>query len=106
MTITDMRFGGEVLTQKGKLYKFDDVHCVSGFLKSGKVDTKDIREIYLVDFANPGKLIPTGQSLLMKSQELRSPMGANIAAFSQKDSLEKYLEQYSGEITSWDQAKK
>lgn len=105
MTITDKRFGGEVVTQKGKLYKFDDVHCISGFLKSGKVDAAEIKEVYLVDFSKQGMLIPAGQSLLMKSPELRSPMGANIAAFAQKDSLEKYRKQFSGEIITWDQAK-
>ncbi len=105
MTITDRRFGGEILTQKGKVYKFDDIHCIAGFLKANTVNSPDIKEIYLVDFANQGNLIPTGESLLLKSEELRSPMGANIAAFRQKDSLEKYKQLFSGELINWEQAK-
>jgi copper chaperone NosL len=106
MTISDRRFGGEILTQKGKVYKFDDSHCLTDYLKSNFLAASDIKEVYLVDFANQGKLIPTGESLLIKSEELRSPMGGNIAAFSQKDSLEKYKQLFSGELISWEQAKK
>lgn len=103
MTISDRRFGGEILTQKGKLYKFDDTHCLSGFLESKVLVPTDIREIYLIDFANQGKMVPASKSLLLKSEELRSPMGGNIAAFTQKDSLEKYKKMFSGEIVSWEQ---
>ena len=106
MTITDRRFGGEILTQKGKLYKFDDSHCLTDYLKSNFLAASDIKEVYLVDFANQGELIPTGESLLIKSEELRSPMGGNIAAFRQKDSLKKYKQLFSGERISWEQAKK
>jgi len=106
MTISDRRFGGEILTQKGKVYKFDDNHCLTDYLKSNFLSASDIKEIYLVDFANQGELVPTGESLLMKSEELRSPMGGNIAAFRQIDSLEKYKQLFSGELISWEQAKK
>ena len=39
MTIMDPKFGGEVVTKKGKVFKFDDVHCLIRFSKSGKINS-------------------------------------------------------------------
>jgi copper chaperone NosL len=106
MTISDKRFGGELLTLKGKAYKFDDMHCINSFLQSNVIDSADIAEIYLVDFSRPGTLIISQESIFLKSEDLRSPMGGNIAAFKEKDSMAKFLQQYPGESLSWNQIKK
>ena len=31
MTLMDKKFGGELVTGKGKVYKFDDVNCMINF---------------------------------------------------------------------------
>ena len=105
MTISDKRFGGELLTRKGKAYKFDDMHCINSFLQSNVIDSADIAEIYLVDFSRPGTFIISEESIFLKSEDLRSPMGGNIAAFKEKDSMAKFLQQYPGESLSWHEIK-
>jgi len=105
MTISDNRFGGELITQKGKAYKFDDLHCLTSFLKSNYREPNEIGEIYLVDFSRPGTFIVSKESFLLKSEALRSPMGANIAAFKEKDSMTKFSIQYPGEGISWETVK-
>ncbi|MGL6269982.1 MAG: nitrous oxide reductase accessory protein NosL, partial [Chitinophagaceae bacterium] len=82
-----------------------DLHCLSAFLKSGAVGPADMAEIYLVDFSRPGTLITSGESFFLKSEDLRSPMGANIAAFKEKDSMTKFIQKYPGESISWDAVK-
>ena len=106
MTISDKRFGGELLTRKGKAYKFDDMHCINSFLQSNVIDSADIAEIYLVDFSRPGTFIISEESIFLKSEDLRSPMGGNIAAFKEKDSMAKFIQQYPGESLSWNEIKK
>jgi len=101
MTISDARFGGEVTTKKGKSYVFDDMHCISGFLKSKYLDQKEIAEIYLVDFAKQGQFVKAGESLLLTSEALNSPMNGNVAAFSSADSLKKFNLQFKGTETNW-----
>ncbi|MDX1911017.1 MAG: hypothetical protein SFV22_06010, partial [Saprospiraceae bacterium] len=32
MTLTDRRFGAEIVTKKGKVYKFDDLNCLMGHI--------------------------------------------------------------------------
>jgi copper chaperone NosL len=105
MTISDNRFGGELITQKGKSYKFDDMHCLQSFLKSNIIDTADIAEIYLLDFSRPGTFLTSEESFLLKSEDLRSPMGGNIAAFKEKDSMAKFILKYPGESFSWNELK-
>ncbi|HLV52270.1 MAG TPA: hypothetical protein VKY44_10000, partial [Flavobacterium sp.] len=36
MNISDVRYGAELITQKGKIYKFDDMYCMKTFLKEGE----------------------------------------------------------------------
>ncbi|MEJ5964174.1 nitrous oxide reductase accessory protein NosL [Pedobacter immunditicola] len=97
MSIADNRFGAEIVTKKGKVYIFDDIHCLTGFMKANTIDNKEIKNTYFVDFNEPHDLIESGQAFLMKSTQLRSPMGGNIAAFSSQDQLNAASGKLSGE---------
>ena len=101
MTISDARFGAELLTKKGKVYKFDDVHCVLSYLKTKDVPAKNIQDVYLTDFCGSHVLLAASGALLLKSNALRSPMGGNVAAFNNADSLKLVQQQFSGEIIGW-----
>jgi copper chaperone NosL len=103
MVISDQRFGAEVVTDKNKIYKFDDTHCVASFLKSNYLNQKEIAAVYLVDFSKQGVLVKAGECFLFKSEELKSPMGGNIAAFAIEDSMKKYKVQMNGSIINWNE---
>ena len=106
MTVSDNRFGAEIVTKKGKVYKFDDMHCILAYLKSGTLPSAAIKDIYLTDFCNGHQLINVKNSLILKSVELRSPMGGNTAAFDNADSLKKMREIFTGNIVSWNELNK
>ena len=101
MTVSDNRFGAEIITQKGKIYKFDDAHCALSFLRSGNTDHEQAKEIYFTDFSSSHSLINANDALFLKSDELRSPMGGNIAAFSNADSLNNAMWKYKGTVLHW-----
>ncbi len=101
MTISDIHYGAEVVTKKGKVYKFDDTHCIVAFIKSNTVEQSQIGKSYLVDFAGNGQLIDATTAYLFKSEELRSPMGGNVSAFSSQDGLTSISKQYKGSSLSW-----
>ena len=101
MTISDARFGAEVITVKGKYYKFDDTHCLLSFLQAGALEKSEIAGVYLVDFSGSHALVQAENSLLLKSDALRSPMGGNIAAFANADSLKDMIRQFNGIETNW-----
>lgn len=100
MIIMDNRYGTEIVTRKGKVYKFDDVTCAVGFLKAGKTDMGDAK-IYMVDFAGEHALINVTECFLFQSEQLKSPMGGNVAAFSRKTEFESTMVQLGGTQVVW-----
>lgn len=102
MEVTDLRFGGEFITQKGRIYKFDDAHCLLSYVKSGMIDKAEIKDIYLVDFSTPHAMISTKKALLISSESLHSPMSGNIAAFSNKSNMINIKAQLNAEAITWD----
>jgi copper chaperone NosL len=101
MTISDARFGGEIITRKGRIYKFDDIVCLRAFMKDGSIKVSEIEATYLVDYSYPHSLIPVSNCILSSSENYESPMYGNIAAFASKDSADKYNLQMQGEIVLW-----
>lgn len=101
MVISDQKFGAEVVTTKGKVYKFDDVHCIASFIKSNTVDQKEISRIYFTDYSKKDQLVKSDNSFLLQSDMLRSPMGGNVAVFASEDSLKKFQQQLNGTAVQW-----
>jgi len=100
MIIADPRYGAELITKKGKVYKFDSVECMVAFMMY-ELDPEDVAAAYVTDFAHPGKLIPAEEAYYLQSTGLRSPMSLGITAFSSKKDLEKIKEQADGLELLW-----
>jgi copper chaperone NosL len=100
MTVSDPRFGAEIITKKGRIYKFDDIHCLRGSIQANHPSKPDISAIYLVDFERGGWL-KTQQASLLESETFRTPMGGNIAAFADSLHRQQYLEQNKGRLITW-----
>jgi copper chaperone NosL len=103
MTISDSRFGAEIVTDKGKIIKFDDPQCAISFLHSGNEHPIVLREIYFTNFCDPHELIPSGKTIFLKSESLKAPMGGVFSCFESQDSLTKVMNEYPGSIKSWNQ---
>ena len=101
MTFTDARFGAEILTTKGKVYKFDDIHCLLSFIKAGIVPKDAIKETYVVDFLGKHDLMPLSTSFLLTSEVLHTPMNGNVAAFGNIDSLNACSKDCNGKQVAW-----
>lgn len=100
MTISDPRFGAEWVSSRGKLFKFDDVHCLLAYRRNSP-DSADKGSLYFVDFFGDHRLLPQKQSLFYQSEALHSPMGGNIAACAVEDSLKLLAQQFPGKKISW-----
>ncbi|HEU4575799.1 MAG TPA: nitrous oxide reductase accessory protein NosL [Chitinophagaceae bacterium] len=103
MGIVDPKFGGEVVTKKGKLYKFDDMHCMIKFLKSGEVNEGDIQQTVVINYDKANDFLDVKNAAFAVSDELKSPMGANAAGFSSKEAAQKGLAGKQGTILSWNE---
>ena len=102
MAISDLRYGGEVITQKGKVYKFDDLHCLAAFLRSGDIKEKDIKQVLVVDLEKPNVFLPADQAVYLQGMGFKSPMGSNTAAFASGKSAASFLKEGSTEVLDWE----
>jgi len=101
MAFTDARFGGEVVTAKGKVYKFDDVHCLLSFFKEQPAIATQTNTVYLVDFSGKHSLIPVTVAKLFYSAEIQTPMNGNVVAFADSVSLVQGASGLKGNSVSW-----
>ncbi|MFN8333518.1 MAG: nitrous oxide reductase accessory protein NosL [Cyclobacteriaceae bacterium] len=101
MTLMDKKFGGEIVTAKGKVYKFDDLNCMVGFITSDYLNDIRIEHSLVIDYANPEKLIPATDAFYLKSSSIRSPMGSGIAAFETREARKKVSAEVDGIELGW-----
>jgi copper chaperone NosL len=101
MMIMDAKFACEIVTDKGKVLVFDDIHCLHNYTKENGMDIEKQKFVMMSDYANPGILIPATSAFYVHSQNLHSPMHGNTAAFSSEDSMKKYIDQNGGDVFSW-----
>ena len=101
MTITDARFGAEIVTKKGRVYKFDDIFCLVSFLKADASEQKNAQEIYFVDYAGKHQFLKSNLAILYSSADLRSPMNGNVAAFETKEKCKEATSSFTGNEVKW-----
>lgn len=100
MRVTDAHFGAELVTAKGKVYKFDDAICLKNYL----LQERDIvaQNLYLTLYSRPNQLIEVNKAVIVQDESIRGPMGGNIAAFAHADSIILGLKA-TGKIIDWKQ---
>lgn len=103
MTIMDNKFGGEIITKKGRVYKFDDAHCLTHFIKSGNIKKDDIFQTVFISYQRPNIFLDSKSVQFIVSDQLKSPMNSNAAAFENKKTAEEKLRQIKGTIKNWDE---
>jgi len=101
----DKKFGAELVTAKGKVYKFDDMNCLLNFINSGYLEDEILEHLLVVDYSQPGKLISAENAFYLKSEEIRSPMASGVAAFETENVMLKYKSKLKGSDLSWGELK-
>ena len=85
MIISDEKYGGELVTQKGRIYKFDAVECVVNYIAE---NNDDYRYTMAVAYDKPENLFSVDSLKFVVSEKYSSPMGANLAAFINEDAVD------------------
>lgn len=101
MTMMDNKFGAELVTKKGKVYKFDDMNCFLNFYNSGYENVEDFHHKLVIDYANPGKLIDASNGFYLTSAAIRSPMNGQVAAFETKASMDTFKKEWKAIYLGW-----
>jgi copper chaperone NosL len=80
MSIADPKFGAELVTNKGMV----------PYLQENSKE--EYAHILAVSYDEPGQLKPVDDLRFVFSENYKSPMGGNVAAFDQNSALEEGLE--------------
>lgn len=106
MKIMDKKYGAELITKKGKVFKFDAAECMINYLKENKTNQDDIDRFLVIAVNDPGNFTDALTAKYLISPKLKSPMGENLSAFTNENIAGEYLKQYGGEIFIWEDVKK
>ena len=101
MMIMDQRFGAEIVTGKGKIYKFDAMECLLNF----KMENPDIATVIATEWTNvhneDSMLYAAHECTYLRSPNLPSPMGMYINTYKDLKTAEAYQKEHGGELFTW-----
>ncbi len=96
MTIMDNKFGCELVTTKGKIFKFDDVACMISYLKNKRENSIMFSQILVNQYDKPGEMIDVEKVMFITSANFKSPMMGNTAAIFDENKIARILEKDFG----------
>ena len=99
MTIVDKLHAAEIVTEKGKIYKFDATECMINFIK--EFDHSQIKLYLSNNYNNPESLIDATQATFLISKNIPSPMGAFLSAFETRKEASNIQSKKEGQLYSW-----
>ena len=104
MNIVDKQHAAEIVTKKGKAFKYDAIECMMADIK--KRNEAEIELFLMTDYSSPGRLVDATSAYYIISENLPSPMGANLTGFANKETAECTLKEKGGTLYTWDELKK
>lgn len=102
MTIVDRQHAAQIVTVKGKSYKYDAIECMLNDYRKWK--RPEVAHFLVSDYSSPGELTNAITAHYLISEEIPSPMGEFLTAFAEKEKLSD-LEVVKGEELNWSQLK-
>jgi copper chaperone NosL len=97
MTITDARYGAQVMLSTGKLQLFDSVDCLVGFVQG--TPTSAYRGVWVSD-ATGGGFVAADSATFLRGSAQRGPMGETIA-FATAAAARDAQKVHGGTLLSW-----
>jgi copper chaperone NosL len=103
MTITDNRYGAEIVTQKGKVFVFDDLVCLTEFVKTKQIQQSNIKDYYVTDFSGSHALVNVKKAFFVKSDLISGPMNGKVAGFSTIEGAKALANEKAGVLQKWEE---
>jgi copper chaperone NosL len=103
MLITERRYAAQLVSTRGKAFKFDSIECLRAFVQAGAVAPGDTRSIWVTDSEAGAGWLDAHGAVFLRSPALRTPMGGGLAAYELAVDARRAAEQLGGEVLSWSQ---
>jgi copper chaperone NosL len=100
MTISDARFGGEVVTRTGRVLTFDSIECLASWIRAA--DAKTLAGVYVIDVQHPGTFVDVATAgFLRDAAVMKSPMGRAVLGFASATVAEQQRAMLGGTVVAW-----
>lgn len=93
-TIQNTRYGGELITVKGKVLKFDSIECLLKYYKEHAITGERYTWILVTDYNKPGVLINANGAIFIKQVDSKDRPESNLIAVSKMEYSSSYLKKY------------
>lgn len=101
MSIVNMHFAAEMIDPKGQVQKFDDIGCLTLYLKKQSIEMKGLT-IYVKDF-NTMNWIPAQSANYVKGK-IDTPMNFGIVGFESKEAAQNFARRLEGATSmNWEE---
>jgi len=101
MKLMEQKFGAELVTEKGKVFIFDDINCMLQYMDSEEGKRQIYKHVLVTDYLNPGTLLDANLAHYLKSASIQTPMASQVVAISEFKLLEEYKEKNGGIYLAW-----
>ncbi len=99
MTIVDKMHASEYVTPKGKIFKYDAIECMIQDLNNNNFPDRAFTLVS--DFGKEGKFTNAEDATYLVSENIKSPMGEFLSAFSSKEKATAIQREQTGEMFLW-----
>jgi copper chaperone NosL len=103
MMIMDQRYGSELVTEKGKVYTFDAAECLIEYPQYNEEMAEAARYLLVTPYTDPNHLIDARGATYLVSEQMPSPMGAYLTAFSDRQEATAFQSTKGGVLYTWEE---
>lgn len=101
MTIVDKQHAAELVTNKGRVYKFDAIECMLNYTDDAG-GQEAFAHLLVNDYFDPGILLPAQDAFYLISEAVPSPMGAYLSGFQNEQVAQELRQEKGGAVYSWE----
>lgn len=105
MTIVDKSYAAELISEKGKAFKFDSIECLAAFEIAGIVNFGTSQSRWVSDCSKPGELIEFDSATFIHSLAIKSPMGMGLIAVATEKLGERIIDIRESRVVDWNEIK-
>jgi copper chaperone NosL len=104
MTISEPQFATQVLSNRGRSFKFDSIECMVAFVNGGELPASDMHSAWVADFDSHDDWIAAEDAFFVHSASLRSPMGGGLSAHATRAGADALIAELgTGAVLDWSQ---
>lgn len=97
MRIVDIRYGGAVVTAKGKVNQFESIECLANYT----ITVTGLRSVFVTDFDHPGTLVDAATARFVRKNGPAGEMGSNLVALSTATDSASIHQRFGAVALSW-----